>query len=235
LNWSDVVHEPLFGVALTVLVYVLSLGIHAKRRWIHPLFLTSVIMIVIVEAGRIPYEAYKAGGDVLSFFLGPATIALGVPLFKHARRLKRQFGAIVAGVTLGAVSGIMSAGLLVWALGGSSEAILSILPKSVTSPIAIELSRQLGGIPELSATLTVLTGLLGSMIGPEFLRLCGVRGDIPLAAAVGASSHGIGTARLVRESELQGGVSGLAMGLSGIIVSVLILPLFTLMHWWFKW
>jgi predicted murein hydrolase (TIGR00659 family) len=235
MSWSDVVREPLFGVALTVLVYVLSLGIHAKRRWIHPLFLTSAILIVIVVAGRIPYEAYQSGGDVLSFFLGPATIALGVPLYKHARRLKRRLAAIVAGVSLGAVSGIFSAGLLVWALGGSREAILSILPKSVTSPIAIELARQLGGIPELSATLTVLTGLLGSMVGPEFLRLCGVRGDIPLAAAIGASSHGIGTARLVRESELQGGVSGLSMGLSGVIASIVILPVGSLMQWWLGW
>jgi len=104
----------------------------------------------------------------------------------------------------------------------------SMTPKSVTTPISIELVRQLGGVPELGAVFTVLAGLFGSIIGPTLLRSCGVRNDIAIGLAIGTSSHGIGTARIIRDSELQGATGGLAMALAGIITSILIIPL----HWW---
>ena len=113
---------------------------------------------------------------------------------------------------------------------GSRVLLLSMLPKSVTTPISIELSLQLGGIPALTAVFTVLAGLLGSVVGPQLLRLAGVRGDIAIGLAMGTSSHGIGTARIIRDSEFQGGASGLAMALAGIITSLLIIPI----QWWLK-
>lgn len=234
MSLHDVLYSPLFGVSVTIIVYVLARAVHVRWRKAHPLFLTSLLLIAMLVICGIPYDAYKAGGDAVAFFLGPATIALGVPLYKNARAIRRRIPAIVAGVTAGSVSSIVSAGAIAWALGGTPEIVLSVLSKSVTSPIAIEITRQLGGIPELGATLAVLTGLIGSMIGPEFLRLCGVQGDIPLAVAIGTSSHGIGTGRLIRESELQGGVSGFAMGLAGIVTSILMIPLYGLVHVFFR-
>jgi predicted murein hydrolase (TIGR00659 family) len=226
---SDVLYNPLFGVTLTLVAYVVSLAVHGRRRHVHPLFLSSALLVALLALSGIPYDAYKVGGDLIAFFLGPATIALGVPLYKNAKNIRRHLPAIVSGVTAGSVVSIAGAGAMAWAMGGTREIVLSMLPKSVTSPVAIEISRQLGGLPELSATVTVLAGLLGSMIGPEFLRLCGIRGGIPLGTAIGTAAHGIGTARLIRESEPLGGVSGFAMGLAAIVTSVLMIPLYALL------
>lgn len=228
----EVIHHPLFGVSSTVIAYVIALILHKKWRIMHPLFIASGLLIALLAVSGIHYEAYMEGGSLIAFFLGPATIALGVPLYKNFQSIRRSFSGIIVGVTAGSMSSIVTAGAIVWVLGVPPNVLLSILTKSVTSPIAIEITAQLGGIPELGATLTVLSGLLGSMIGPEFLRLCRVRRDIPIGVAIGTSAHGIGTARLINESELQGGVSGLAMGLTGIITSLLMIPLYYLLPAW---
>jgi putative effector of murein hydrolase len=123
-----------------------------------------------------------------------------------------------------------SAALFVWALHGSRTLALSMVPKSVTTPISMEVSRLIGGEPDLTAVFTVVAGLIGSVIGPRVLRLLGVRNDLALGAAIGTSSHGIGTARLIRESELQAGVSGLSMAAAGIFTSLLAIPV----YWWLR-
>ncbi len=227
-NLSEITQNPLFGMMVTIVVYVLSQILHRRWTWLHPLFLTSTVIILILLLCDIPYEDYYKGGELLVFFLGPATIALGVPLYKQALRIKQSLPAILAGVTAGSVMGLTSAACLVWVMKGSEEILWSMIPKSVTSPVAIELVRQLGGIPELGAVLAVLTGLLGSMFGPKLLRAAGVRLDVSIGTAIGTASHGIGTARVLKESELQGSVSGLSMGLSAIITSLLVIPL----YWW---
>lgn len=226
-NWWN---DPLFGVTVTVAAYVAALQLHARIKWLHPLFVCSTVLIVFLFVSGIPYESYRIGGDLLIFCLGPATVALGVPMYKHAVRLRRQLRAIVAGVCVGSLCGMTSSAFFVWAAGGSKELWITALPKSASSPISIEIVRQLGGIPELGAVLTVLTGLVGSMIGPAFLRLVGVRDDVAIGLAIGTASHGIGTARIIRESELQGSAGGLAMGLTGIVTSLSTIPLFWLLQ-----
>jgi len=230
MNLQSIVYSPIFGVAITVGAYVLALKLQGKWRSIHPLFVCAGGIIVLLLALDIPYEGYKVGGDLIAFFLGPATVALGVPLYKQRKFLQKYFAAILSGVTIGSISGIASAGLLVWLMGGTRELMLTMMPKSVTSPISIEIVRQAGGIPELGAVLTVLTGLLGSMVGPALLRLLRISGDMPIGVAIGTSSHGIGTARIIRDSELQGSVSGVAMALAGIVTSLLFIPLYS----WFR-
>ncbi|RKN84135.1 LrgB family protein [Paenibacillus ginsengarvi] len=224
--WND----PLFGVTVTVAAYAAALALQKRIRWLHPLFVCSAVVIVLLLATGIPYESYRVGGDLLVFCLGPATVALGVPMYKHAVRLKRQLKAIAAGVLTGSVCGMTSSAFFIWAAGGTQQLIVTALPKSASSPISIEIVRQLGGIPELGAVLTVLTGLVGSMIGPAFLRGIGVRDDVALGVAIGTASHGIGTARIIRESELQGSAGGLAMGLGGIVTSLISVPLYWLLQ-----
>ena len=221
--------HPEFGIVLTLAVYYFSIYIKTKFARFQPLFFTSVTIILLLSLTRIPYQNYAKGGDMITFFLGPATVALGVPLYKQFTHIKKNIGAILSGITVGAVSGIASAGFLVWVLHGSEQVLLSMMPKSVTAPISIEIVRQLGGPPELGAVFTVMTGLLGSIIGPEFLQKLGIRQDIPVGVAMGTSSHGIGTARLILESELRGSVSGFAMGMNGIITSIIMIPL----YYWF--
>ena len=224
----EIYASSLFGVAVTVAAYAIAQLIHRRVRWLNPLFVTAVALISLLILLKIPYESYRRGGELLVFILGPATVALGVPLYKRARQIRDNLLPILAGVTAGSAVGIVSAGLLVWLTGGSREVMLSMMPKSSTAPIAIEISRQIGGVPELTAVLAVLTGLLGSMFGPRLLRLCGVRSDIAVGLAMGASAHGIGTARVIRESEIQGSVSGLAMALASIATAVFAMPL----YWW---
>ncbi|MFE5317348.1 LrgB family protein [Paenibacillus sp. NPDC056579] len=225
---DEFVAQPLFGIALSVICYSIALIVNRKRRWLHPLFLSSGLVIAFLLAGDIPYEAYRVGGDMLIFFLGPATVALGIPLYKNARRIQTNLAAILGGITVGSVSALILSAAFVWSLGGSKELMLTMMPKSVSSPIALEISRQSGGIPELTAVLTVLTGLIGSMFGPALLRLSGVRDDISIGTAIGTAAHGIGTARIIRDSELQGSVSGFAMGAAAIITSILFIPLYSL-------
>jgi predicted murein hydrolase (TIGR00659 family) len=222
---TSLVYDPLFGVAVTVLAYTAALGLSRRLKWLHPLFVTSAGLIALLLLADIPYEAYKIGGDHLAFFLGPATVALGVPLYRQAALIRRRLAAMFAGITVGCVSAMASAAGLVWLMGGTRELLISMMPKAATTPISVEIARQLGGQPELTAVLTVATGLIGSMIGPELLRLAGIREDVPMGAAVGTAAHGIGTARLVRESELAGGVSGFSMGAAGIVTALLAIPL----------
>ncbi|RAV12660.1 LrgB family protein [Paenibacillus contaminans] len=222
--------EPLFGVAATVLAYAGAQRLHRRWKWLHPLFVCAGGLIVLLLALDVPYESYREGGDLVAFFLGPATVALGVPLYKQADRIRRHAAAVLSAVTIGSFSSIASAGFLVWLLGGSRELMATMMPKSATSPIAIEIVRQAGGIPELGAVFTVLTGLLGSMIGPELLRLLGIRGELSVAVAVGTAAHGIGTARLIRESETQGGLGGLAMAIAGIVTALAFMPLYGWLH-----
>jgi predicted murein hydrolase (TIGR00659 family) len=190
--------------------------------------LSCGLLIALLVLARIPYDRYRAGGDVITFFLGPATIALGVPLYKQAKRIGPALPAVALAVAAGSAAGVIVAGALVRLAGGPEVILRSMLPKSVTTPIAIELSRQVGGSPELTSVFVVLAGVLGSVVGPRVLRYCGVRGDIAIGAAVGTSAHGIGTARLVRDSELQAGAGALSMALAGIFTSVLMIPV----QWW---
>jgi len=218
--------QPLFGIAATVLFYTGAQLLNRRFKWLHPLFVTAGGLMLLLLLVDIPYESYKAGGDVITFFLGPATVALAVPLYKAIKQMKGKLRAIIGGVLAGSSVGLLTAALIMWLLKGSQTILLTMLPKSVTTPVAIEVSRQLGGIPELGGVFAVLTGLLGSMVGPALLRLVGFRRDIAIGTAIGTSSHGIGTARVLRDSELQGGISGFAMGLSCIVTPILCIPIY---------
>ncbi|MEB3102176.1 LrgB family protein [Ferviditalea candida] len=144
--------------------------------------------------------------------------------------LRKHLRAILTGLATGSLSGLVGAGVMTWALHGSREIILSMLPKSATTPVSMEIVNRLGGIPGLGAVLTVLTGLLGSMIGPPLLRKIGIGSDIAVGTAMGTAAHGIGTARVIGESELQGGIAGFSMGLNAVVTSVLVIPL----YWYFS-
>ncbi|TXK85058.1 LrgB family protein [Paenibacillus sp. N3.4] len=218
--------HPLFGITLSIIAYTCAQLIHQRWRWLHPLFICSGFIIIILFSFHIPYEAYKIGGDVLTILLGPATVALGVPLYKNAPLIKKHFVGILIAIIIGSVTGIVSAAVLVGLLGGSREILLSMLPKSVSSPIAIDISRHLGGLPELTAVLTVLTGLFGSMFGKKLLSWVGLKDSISLGIAIGTAAHGIGTAKLLKDSDIQGSMSGFAMGLAGIVTSLLFIPVY---------
>ena len=186
-------------------------------------------IIAALLLAKIPFEAYNRGGQVLAFLLGPSVVALAVPFYRRLEKIKQNLVPILLSVLIGSITGIVSAVGLALLLGGSNEIAISLAPKSVTTPIAIGISQKVGGLPSITAAAVILTGILGGMLGPELIRLIGVRSRFAMGLAIGAAAHGIGTARALREGELEGALSGVGMMLNGLITAIALpylLPLF---------
>jgi predicted murein hydrolase (TIGR00659 family) len=217
---------PLFGVALTLAVYALAQVLYRRSGsvWLNPVLISIVAIIALLLAAGIPYRNYARGGDLIAFLLGPAVVALAVPLYQRRLELWRRKHAILVGILAGSLASILSACGIAWLLGGSRDVIISLAPKSVTAPIAIGIAERIGGIPALTAPVVVMTGCLGAVCGAEFCRLIGIRTSLAAGLAVGTAAHGIGTARMLEIDRLAGTVAGLAIGLNGLATTFL-LPL----------
>jgi predicted murein hydrolase (TIGR00659 family) len=223
---SEFVQTPLFGVGLTLSIYVLAQYLYRRtgRVWFNPVLVAIISIILILKATGVSYRDYARGGDMVLFLLGPSVVALAVPLYQRRDEILRRKKAISLGIFAGSISSIISASGLAWILGGSKEVVLSLAPKSVTTPIAISIVEKIGGIAPLTAALVVLTGCLGAVCGPEFCRAIGVKSSVATGLAVGTASHGIGTARMFEVDRLAGAVAGLAIGLNGL-VTTFVLPI----------
>jgi putative effector of murein hydrolase len=213
--------SPVFGVSLTVMFYVAGLLLHKKLSWAHPLITTCIGLMLTVKLMHIPLENYAAGGDMLTYLLGPAVVALGVPMYKNGKKLSQAAAPLSVAIGIGSAVGMITAGLCAAWMGASQEFVASAVPKSVTTPIAMEIARELHGFPEIAAAMALVAGIIGNLAGPEILRFCGVKHHLAMGAAMGTSSHGFGTARLLKEHELQASTASLAMAVAGMTVSVL--------------
>ena len=214
---------PVVGYSVvTVLVY---LGIRRLYlRYNHPLLnvvgLSAGVIIGLLLVCDIPYAAYAPAKDVMTTLLGPATVALAVPLYRH-RRLLRAYGpAILASVAGGSLLAMLSAGYAAKVGGLPHKVVVSILPKGVSIPFAVEIARIYDGIPALSAAFVVATGTLGSLIGGWLLTRAGIGHPVARGLALGTTSHAQGTATALMEGEQQGAMAGLAMILAGILTAV---------------
>jgi predicted murein hydrolase (TIGR00659 family) len=222
--WTDLVATPLFGVTLTLVVYLLSQQLYRRVNsvWANPVLISIVTIILLLKGGGIEHRAYARGGDILLFLLGPSVVAWAVPLYQRRKVIWKRKRPIMLGLFAGSLASILSACGLAWILGGSREIILSLAPKSVTTPIAISIAEKIGGVAPLTAALVVLTGCLGAVCGPEFCRLIGVTSPVATGLAVGTAAHGIGTARMFEVDRLTGAVAGLAIGLNGLMTTFLV-------------
>ncbi|MCQ4085510.1 LrgB family protein [Saccharibacillus sp. JS10] len=218
--------DPLFGLTITIGAYAIAKGLNRKLPWLHPILSSSAIVLIVLALLRAPIANYQVDVELLTSLLGPATVALGVPIYKHRQLIRERLAAISVSVLAGSITGIVSAGLLVYVTKGSHEVLLSILPKSVSSPIGIEISKLVGGTPELSVMFSVVTGVIGGVWGPAFLYRLGMRDPVSFGLAMGSAAHGFGTARSLQESETAGSFSALAMGLTGIVTSLLFIPIY---------
>ena len=225
--------SPLFGLSLTFGVYYLAQRLYwrTKAFIFNPVLVSIVAIICILKLIGIEYKTYFAGAKLISFFLGPAVVALGVLLYEQLEEIARRGPAIIVGAVAGAAAGIVSAaGLGMW-LGAEPQVINSLAPKSVTTPIAMGIAARLGGIESLTAAVVIATGVLGAVLGPGFLRLIRVKDPTAFGLAMGAASHGIGTARALEEGPLQGATGGLAICLCGL-ATALMAPLIMKLLWW---
>ena len=223
---AEFVATPLFGVALTLAIFALAQVLYRRTGsvWLNPVLVSILAIIALLLAAGIPYRDYARGGDLLSFLLGPSVVALAVPLYQRRLELWQRKAAILCGILAGSLASIISACGLAWLCGASREVIISMAPKSVTAPIAIGISERIGGIPELTAPVVVMTGCLGAMCGAEFCRWLGIRSPLAAGLAMGTAAHGVGTARMLEIDRLAGTVAGLAIGLNGLATTFL-LPL----------
>ncbi|MBD3307826.1 CidB/LrgB family autolysis modulator [candidate division KSB3 bacterium] len=212
-----------FSVALTLGVFFLAETIY--HRWKHPLLnpvLLSILTLMgFLRVSGVSYDDYFEGGQLISFFLGPAVVALGVPLYLHLETIKKHGRAIILAVLTGSITGIISAAGIAAVLGVSRHTIISLAPKSVTTPIAMGITDLLGGIPALTAALVIATGILGAVLGPGLLQVLHVTSPTAVGLAIGTASHGIGTARAFESGETQGAFSSLALCLNGVFTAVL--------------
>jgi predicted murein hydrolase (TIGR00659 family) len=223
----------LLAIAATLAVYAAALRVQRRLKsvWLHPVLVSIIVLIAALRLLGIEYAEYDRGGRMLAFFLGPAVVALGLPLFRQMEEIGRRGRAVLLSLLAGAAVGTLSATLTAALLGGSARVVRSLAPRAVTTPIAIGISERLGGLPALSAAVAIFTGVLGAVIGPPLLRAIGVRSRTAFGLALGAAAHGVGTARAAEEGDVEAASSGLAIGLMGVFTAVLAPLALTLLKW----
>ena len=209
--WQALVHHPLFGVGITLGVYQLAIAGYERTRWVflQPVLVSMLAVIGILLACGLTFVEYRDSVAPLTLFLGPATVALAVPLFLNLRRIRQLFWpTLITLLIAGVFATVMGVGLA-WAFGAEQIMLMSMAPKSVTSPIAMLVASQIGGI---------------AIVGPSLLKRCGIHHQAALGMALGLTAHAVGTARALQESEECGAFAALAMSLMGVFTAVL-LPL----------
>ena len=224
--WQALTHHPLFGVGITLTAFQLAFAAYEKTRWVflQPVLVSMLLVVGILLLCGIDYAEYRISAQWLTLLLGPATVALAVPLYLNLRRIRELFGPIV--ITL-LVAGVFATALgmaLAWAFGADEMILMTLAPKSVTSPIAMLVAEQIGGVVALAAVFVMITGVLGAILGPELLRRFGVQHPAARGIALGLTAHAVGTAQALQESDECGAFAALAMSLMGVMTAVL-LPL----------
>lgn len=216
---KELINSPLFGVLISLAAFEFGLLIYKKTKLpiFNPLLISIALIIPFLFKFGISYEEFNSGGQLISFFLGPATIVLALPLYKKLALLKKNALPILAGIFTGSVAGMLSIILLSRLFGLSPQLAATLLPKSITTPIGIEVSKQLGGLPSITVIVIIVTGIIGSIIGPPILKLCKITDKVASGIAIGTSSHAIGTSKALEMGETEGAMSGLSIGIAGVI------------------
>lgn len=224
--WVYLSGSPLLWLTLTLLAYVIADGV-AERSGRHPLVNPVVIaaglLILLLLGTGTEYRDYFAGAQFVHFLLGPATVALAVPLWRHRALVRRNLLPMLAALLAGSTVAIVSAVTIASVLLAPPEVTASLAPKSATAPIAMGIAEGIGGLPGLTAVLVVLTGILGALLITPLMNLMGIRDFAARGFAVGVASHGIGTARAFHCSETAGTFAGIAMGLNGALTALLLM------------
>lgn len=192
--------------------------------------IAATILIGVLLVTDTPYQAYFDGAQFVHFLLGPATVAIAIPLYENRAAIRRALLPMAAAIVAGSATAILSAVAIAALLGASRETLLSLAPKSVTTPIAMGISEQIGGLPSLTAALVILTGIAGAIMATPLLNALGLRDWRARGFAVGVAAHGIGTARAFQAHPLAGSFAGIALGLNGLVTAILAPLLATLLR-----
>jgi predicted murein hydrolase (TIGR00659 family) len=229
--WVYLSASPLLHLTLTLAAFVLASVLYRRFHMnplMNPVLLSVIAIVLILLSTETSYDTYFEGAQFVHFLLGPATVALAVPLYRQFDRIRKSAIAIVISILCGSITSALSAVLIAWLLGAKTVSIISVAPKSVTAPVAMSISEQLGGIPSLTAVIVILTGIIGAMLGPMVLDWLKIDDWSVRGLAIGTASHGIGTARALQINELAGAFSGLAMGLNALATAIVLPVLWSL-------
>lgn len=231
--WVYLSTSPLLGLTITLVAYSVAHRVYVftnANPLLNPVVTAIVLLIVVLRLTGTSYADYFAGAQYVHFLLGPATVALAIPLYEQAANLRKLWLplsiTLVSGVSIGALSAV----LLAKYLGAGVQTQLSLAPKSVTTPVAMGISENIGGLPSLTAAFVVVTGIFGAIVGTKLLALLRFKDNSTIGVALGLAAHGIGTARAFQVNSEMGAFAGLAMALSAFLTAV-ILPWLVEIPW----
>ena len=222
---NEVLYTAAFGLSISALAYWLGVTIQKKTKIVifNGLIIASVLIILMLLAFDIPYEAYNVGGSVISAFLTPLTVVLAVSIYENLELLKKRLIPVLVGCVAGTLAATISGYVLCRVLGLDDVMTMSLLPKSVTTPVALSISGSLGGLTSITAAAVIVTGIGGNMVAPILCKIFRPKGPTETGLAIGACSHAVGTARAMEMGPEYGAMSGLAMGLCAIATSIVVL------------
>lgn len=220
MSWF--ISSPLFGILISLLAFEIGFWINKKTKisLLNPILIALVVIVFVLKVFDITFEDYKKGGDIISFFLAPATVALAIPLYKNIKLLKENAVPIIGGIFVGCSVGVTSIILLARAFELDVLLGLSLVPKSITTPIGIEVSKQIGGIPEITVAAIIITGLTGAIIAETVFKWMKIKDPVAIGIAIGTSSHALGTSKAIEMGEAEGAMSSLAIGLAGLMTAI---------------
>ena len=219
----EIMSNPIILLAITFGIYYVARQIQKWTGWIvlNPILITIASLIALLQLTGISYETYEQGGQYIDFWLKPAIVALGVPLYQNLGQIRRQLLPILMSQLVGCLVGLVSVTLIASALGASHEVIVSLAPKSVTTPIAMEVCKTSGGIPSLTAAIVVIVGLFGAIFGFKILEVWHVRNPFSQGISMGTAAHAVGTSRAMEKGETYGAYSSLGLILNGVLTALL--------------
>lgn len=219
----EVMSNPIVLIAITFGLYYVARQMQKLSGWIvlNPILVTIAALIALLQLSGISYSTYELGGQYIDFWLKPAIVALGVPLYQHLGQIRRQWVPILMSQLVGCLVGLVSVTLIAAAMGAPREVIVSLAPKSVTTPIAMEVCSAAGGIPSLTAAIVVCVGLFGAVCGFTILEVWHVSNPFSQGLSMGTASHAVGTSRAMEKGETYGAYSSLGLILNGVLTAIL--------------
>lgn len=208
-----------FGIFISLVAFEIGLFIYKKTKFplFNPLLIASIIIIAFLKIFNIDFDTYNRGGQFINIFLGPATIVLAVPLYKNLPLLKKNFLPIFIGILVGSLVSILSVISISIFLGLDNSLTISLLSKSVTTPIGIEITNSLGGVSSITVLAIVLSGIIGAVVGPTVFKILRINHPIAKGVSLGTASHAVGTSKALEIGETEGAMSSLSIGVAGII------------------
>lgn len=219
---SELFASPFFGIALSIVAFSIGVWIQKKTGLVicNPLIIAIVLVSGVLLLFKIPYESYNEGGSIINMFLAPATSCLAVSVYTRMELLKKNWLPILAGCVVGSLTSMGSVFLLCRLFGLDEAMTYSLVPKSVTTPIAVGIAESHGGISSITVAAVILTGIMGSILAPFLIRIFRVKDSMTAGLAIGACSHAVGTSKAIEIGETEGAMSGLAIGICGIVTVV---------------